>query len=341
MPRAPRINFPDAVYHVTSRGNGRARIFFDDDDRRRFLRQLEDNVRTHAIVLYAFVLMDNHYHLLLRTPRANLSQFMQRLNTSYALYARYKHRKPGHQFEARFKAKLVDEDAYLLAVTRYIHLNPIKIAACRRLSRAERVRRLEAYPWGSYPGYVAKRYEQKFVCYDVLREYGPTLPAARRHYRAYVRAGVMQNDEPLLFAMQASRYAIGGEEFIDETEKRIGKLRTGRAQDADVALPTTTVDIETIDACVARHYRLDPSDLRQHGHHAGAAKAAAVELACRLTGLSGRDVGQHYGGITAAAVSNTRRKIRDDQDNLATDVQRLLIRLHRTGPTQPTRQSVK
>jgi len=89
MPRLPRINFPDALYHVTSRGNGRARIFFDDDDRRRFLRQLRDNVDTHALMLYAFVLMDNHFHLLARTPRANLSQFMQRLNTSYALYARY------------------------------------------------------------------------------------------------------------------------------------------------------------------------------------------------------------------------------------------------------------
>jgi len=108
---------------VTSRGNGRARIFFDDDDRRRFLRQLRDNVETHAIFLYAHVLMDNHFHLLARTPRANLSQFMQRLNTSYALYARYKHRKPGHQFEARFKAKLVQEENYLLAVIRYIHLN--------------------------------------------------------------------------------------------------------------------------------------------------------------------------------------------------------------------------
>ena len=87
------------------------------------------------------LLMDNHFHLLARTPRANLSRFMQRLSTSYALYARYKHGKPGHQFEARFKAKVVEEDTYLLAVTRYIHLNPIKIAACRRMSKAERVQR--------------------------------------------------------------------------------------------------------------------------------------------------------------------------------------------------------
>jgi len=105
---------------------------------RRFLRQLRDNVETHAIVLDAMVLMENHFHLLARTPRANLSQFMQRLNTSYALYVRYKHRKPGHQFEARFKAKLVREDRCLLAVTRFIHLNPIKIAACRLTGKSGR-----------------------------------------------------------------------------------------------------------------------------------------------------------------------------------------------------------
>ncbi len=143
-------------------------------------------------MLYALVLTDNHFLLLLRTPRANLSQFMQRLNTSYALYARYRHRKPGHQFEARFKAKLVQEESYLLAVTRYIHLSPIKVGACRRLSKAQRVRRLEAYPWSSHPGCVAKRGAQEFVCYDVLREYGATLAAARRHYRAYVHASVMR-----------------------------------------------------------------------------------------------------------------------------------------------------
>ena len=92
-------------------------------------------------MLYAFALLDNHFHLLARTPRANLSQFMQRLNSSYALYARFKHHRPGHQFQGRFKAKLVEDETYLRMLTRYIHLNPIKIAACRKLGRAARVRR--------------------------------------------------------------------------------------------------------------------------------------------------------------------------------------------------------
>ena len=135
MPRPPRIDFPDALYHVTSRGNGRATIFHSDADRERFLAQLADSLHTAAVVLHAYVLMDNHFHLLVHTPRGNLSRFMQRLCTAYAMYARYKHRRPGHQFQGRFKAKLVEDDVYLRVLRRYMHLNPVKTAAARRLDR--------------------------------------------------------------------------------------------------------------------------------------------------------------------------------------------------------------
>ena len=146
MPRPPRIDFADALYHVTSRGNGRAEIFWSDDDRQRFLGQLSHHLQMAGVVLYAYVLMDNHFHVLVRTPRANLSAFLQRLLTAYALYARYKHRRPGHVFQGRFKAKLVEDDVYLRAVTRYIHLNPVKTAACRRMTARQRLERLNSIP---------------------------------------------------------------------------------------------------------------------------------------------------------------------------------------------------
>ena len=142
--------------------------------------QLADHLQLAAVVLYAYALMDNHFHLLCGTPRANLSRFMQRLLTAYALYARYKRRRPGHLFQGRFKAKLVEGEVYLLAVTRYIHLNPVKIAACDRWSGPQRLERLRSYRWSSYPGYVAADRSEDFVTYDVLREYGRDLGAARR-----------------------------------------------------------------------------------------------------------------------------------------------------------------
>lgn len=329
MPRPPRIDFPDAVYHVTSRGNGRARIFFDDADRSRFIRQLCHNLQTHAIILYAYVLMDNHFHILARTPRANLSRFMQQLNTSYALYARYKHRKPGHQFEGRFKAKLIQEESYMLAVTRYIHVNPIKTTACRELTWQERIQRIEAHSWSSYPGYIAKKNAEDFICYDVLKEYGSNMISARRLYRAYVDTSLMEDDRLICDAMCASRYAIGDESFIKATEKRLQKHRKGTAQDKDLDLPIVTVPIETIDAYVSEHFQIDPGKLFEHGHRAGKAKYLAVELACRLAGLTNRDVGAHYGGISSAAVSIIRRNVREGKYEISQVMKQLLTKIHR------------
>jgi len=269
MARPPRIDFPDALYHVTTRGNGRARLFFTDQDRTHFLEQLRDGVVTAGVVLYGFVLMDNHFHLLVRTPRANLSGFMQRLKTSYALYARYKHRRPGHLFEGRFKAKLVQDETYLLALTRFIHLNPVKTAVCRSLSRAERVRRLEGYDWSSYPGYVSAKRAIDWVCYDVLKEYSFQWATARRQYRAYTHACLLEDDRPIREALQASRYAIGDESFRETTERQLARRRRGRAQDADVALPRLVYTLERIDAVVSAEYGVRAEALKSLGHTAG------------------------------------------------------------------------
>jgi len=239
---------------------------------------------------------------------------MQRLLTSYALYWRFKHRRPGHLFQGRFKAKLVEDDVYLLAVTRYLHLNPVKTAACRRMSRQERLARLEAYPWSSYRGYTAAAKAQEFVRYDVLKEYGNDLSWARRHYRAYVRACLLEDDAPLLEAMAASRYAIGGSAFIERTEERIGERRTGRVQDRDLDLPRWTVSLDEIDAAVARHYRVDPSLFSAHGRRVGPAKGIAVELAAELADLSSRAIGERYGiGATAVAANRCRLAARPEQ----------------------------
>ena len=149
----------------------------------------------------------------------------------------------------------------------------------------------------------------------------------------------METDQPILDAMRASRYAIGDDPFIGQTEKRLGERRTGRVQDKDLALPAVTVDIDTVDAYVARHYRIDAADLKEHGHRAGPAKAVAVALACRLTGLSGRAVGQHYGGISASAVSNIRRRVHETQTDILPVVDRLLATIREAESATP--QSVK
>ena len=327
MPRPPRIDFPDALYHVTSRGNGRATIFHSDADRERFLAQLADSLHTAAVVLHAYVLMDNHFHLLVHTPRGNLSRFMQRLCTAYAMYARYKHRRPGHQFQGRFKAKLVEDDVYLRVLSRYMHLNPVKTAAARRLDRRARLRLLNGYRWSSYSGYVDRKHVEEFVAYDVLNEFSADAAAARRQYRAFVEQCLLADDDAALRLMTASRYAIGGDRFVERTEAEIERRRTGGDADRDLDLPRSVLPIAAIDKAVAAYFGIEPEDLARHGRSVGTAKIAAVELACRLTGLSQRLIGLHYGGIGSAAVSTIHRKVREGRYDVASPLNAILRKL--------------
>ena len=317
MPRPPRIEFAGALYHVTSRGNGRARLFFGDSDCERFLLQLQDNIDTYEVILYAYVLMQNHYHLLVRTRHANLSRFMQRLNTSYALYSRYKHRKPGHRLERRFHGKLVEGDDYALTLTRYIHLNPVKVAAAGAWDRTERLRRLESTRrWSSYGGYVDERRVEPFVCYDVLKSLGGKPTEARDRYRAYVQACLLKDDEPLRDLLQKSRHGIGSEEYIRELESKLRGRKTGDVRDRDVAFPKPWADVTWIDEVVSAEFGVPSGSFKMNGHAKGVgwAKAMAIELACRLTGLTQREIGGRYGGISSQAVSLARRKVREQGD---------------------------
>ena len=314
MPRPPRKEFAGALYHATSRGNGRSRIFFGDADRKRFLSQLQDCLEQYDIILYAYVLMNNHYHLLVRTRHANLSRFMQRLNTSYALYSRYKHKKPGHRLEGRYKAKLVQGDEYLLTLTRYIHLNPIKVRAMLNLERTARVRYLEQYEWSSYRGYVDKKSQEDIVCYDVLKTMGRSERERRREYREYVYGCLMEDDDRIKEALALSACGIGDESYINDLEEEMRGRKTGSAQDRDIDYPEEFVDVGHVDEVVAEAYGIKLEMLKAHGHTSGVGvvKAVAMELACRLTGMTQRAVGVRYGGISSQAVSHARRRVKAD-----------------------------
>lgn len=144
MARPLRIEYSGALYHVMSRGNARKAIVRDDVDREKRLDWLRRTVETYGWRLHAFVLMDNHDHLFVETPEANLSAGMQFLNGGYSSYFNRRRRRSGHLFQGRFKAQLIEEEGYFLEVSRYIHLNPV---------RAKRIPP-EKYPWSSYPGYV-------------------------------------------------------------------------------------------------------------------------------------------------------------------------------------------
>jgi len=141
MARPLRIEFPGAVYHVTSRDNTRAPIFIDDSDREDFLSILGSVVRRYNWLCHAYCLMGNHYHLIIETIEGNISRGMRQLNGVYTQKFNWKHARTGHIFQGRFKAILVEKESYLLEVSRYVVLNPV---------RANMVERPEAWRWSNY-----------------------------------------------------------------------------------------------------------------------------------------------------------------------------------------------
>jgi REP element-mobilizing transposase RayT len=148
MARPWRIQYVGALYHVFSRGNNQQNIFVTDDDRYLFLDTIGQMSERLDIDIYAYVLMDNHYHLLLGTPNANLSRSMQWLGTTYTRRFNIEHVQSGHLFQGRYKSILVENDAYLMQLSYYIHNNPL---------RAGIVKRLIDYRWSSYPAYAYNR----------------------------------------------------------------------------------------------------------------------------------------------------------------------------------------
>lgn len=139
-----------------------------------------------------------------------------------------------------------------------------------------------------------------------------TAATARRHYRAYVEACLTDDDRPLQEVMRAGRYAVGSEAFVRKIEKTLKQARTGRPADRDLDLPRQRVNLELISQVVAEAFGVDVGLLTQHGRRAGPAKAVALELACRLTELNQRAIGEHYGQITSMAVCMARRRLKED-----------------------------
>jgi len=159
MARPHRVAFENAIYHVTTRGVRRLVVFRDDVDRRRFVRTLALVVGRFGWELLSYVLMDNHVHLFVRTPRANISKGMQRLLSGYALWWTKRHGEPGHLFQGRFHSSLVEGESYFWTVSRYVHLNPV---------RAGIVSRPEDWQWSSFAGFVDARRRVSWIAYEAV-----------------------------------------------------------------------------------------------------------------------------------------------------------------------------
>ena len=150
--RPPRIEFAGAVHDVMARGDRREEIFRDDRDRGKFLGYLAEGAERYRVKVHCYVLMENHFHLVASTPEGNLSKWMHQLKTAYTVYFNRRHQVVGHLFQGRFKSTVIEAEKYLLEVSRYLHLNPVRGMVLGQGTASERRERLREYRWSSYPG---------------------------------------------------------------------------------------------------------------------------------------------------------------------------------------------
>jgi REP element-mobilizing transposase RayT len=216
MPRKARIDAPGALHHIIVRGINRREIFFDDSDRNNFLDRLGAILADSNTPCFAWTLMPNHLHLLLRTGTSPIATVMRRLLTGYAMSFNRRHRRHGHLFQNRYKSVLCQEDPYFLELVRYIHLNPL------RSGIVQEYRKLDTYPYCGHGALMGKT-EHSFqdVGY-VLNSFGGKIPEARRFYQEFVKKGAAVGRRPELTGGGFVRSA-GGWSAIGTMRK--GKIR--------------------------------------------------------------------------------------------------------------------
>ena len=210
MARQARIEYKGALYHLTSRGNAQQDIYRSDEDRFEFLDILRRSRNRYNCTIYAYCLMDNHYHLLVETPDGNLSQFMRQLNGVYTQKFNFTHRSTGHIFEGRYKSILVQRDLYLLELARYIVLNPV---------RAGMVRSAKNWPWSSYRATAGLTASTEWLDSDwLLSNFSKKRRIAERTYQTFVSDGKKQ---PKIWEKLRNQVYLGDDTFIKKSQKRI------------------------------------------------------------------------------------------------------------------------
>lgn len=264
MTRPLRIEFSGALYHVTSRGDGQEDIYLDDNDRRNYLAVLKEVCKRFNWVVHAYCLMTNHYHVLVETPDGNLAKGMRHLNGVYTQKFNRNHKRAGHVFQGRYKAILVQKDAYLLELSRYIVLNPV---------RARMVRAAKDWPWSSYRATAGFTKVDEWLTVDwVLRLFSRKKAEAIKQYRLFVSEG--RNQHGPWDKIQNQIY-LGNDAFVDEMQYKISPTQSlddiPLSQRRQVAKPLTYYEEKygDRDEAIFNCYKSGAYSMKEIGVHFG------------------------------------------------------------------------
>ncbi|MCJ7484191.1 MAG: transposase [Thermodesulfovibrionales bacterium] len=287
MARPLRIQYHGAVYHVTCRGNERKQIYSDDGDRQTFLKKLAESLKIYTVNLFSYVLMGNHFHLLVETPLGNLGEFMRQFNITYTSYYNRRHNRVGHLYQGRYKSIIVDKENYLSVLSRYIHLNPVRMKEMKDKTPKEKMDYLIQYPWSSLPDYLFINSREGFIDYEmVLNEYGGDNERGRKNYQERIYKDLSNG---LTIHDRIKGQSILGEEgFIEWIRDRFLKGKVDREcpplrqlqqykSGEQIFASITRVSGQSMDEILTKRNPL---------------KYLTMDLLCRIGGLKEREVGR-------------------------------------------------
>jgi REP element-mobilizing transposase RayT len=324
MPRKARIDAPGALHHIIIRGIERKPIFRDSQDYRNFIERLEIVLIDSDTPCYAWALMQNHVHLLLRTAKVSISTVMRRLLTGYAQQFNRRHNRHGHLFQNRYKSILCEEDSYLLELVRYIHLNPVRAGTVKNLKA------LNSYPLCGHSVLMGRiKYQWQDTTY-VLGLFDKTVREARKEYSSFISKGVALGRRPDLVGgglirshggwaaikylrsnglrVHSDERILGSSNFVESVLKKANENLEKKT-----LLQTKGIDLKLLIEVVTNHFDLHPSQLKSSSRNRVVARARSIIccLAIDRLMMKGAEVARQF-NLTPSAVSKLSSRGRHD-----------------------------
>ena len=301
MARPLRIQYPNAFYHVMSRGNEEKRIFRARQDYERMRRYFREARERYGFVIYAYALMGNHFHILGETPAANLSAVMHFLNGSYTSYFNTRTDRKGHLFQGRYRSVLVEKDTCLMELTRYIHLNPV---------RAGLVNRPEDYEYTSYRACIDPACEDVVSREFLWRLVSDRIEEAPDRYRRFVESAIGRKEEdPFRGAFKGA--VLGSDAFIAETMRKVGEEGgPGKGAPGGKKVPRG-YDLEGISKMIgARSGAAGTEPVKRRNFN----RDLAIYAARKLTACRNREIGDFFGGLSESGVTRVCRRFENKME---------------------------
>ena len=313
MARPLRIEGAGLWYHVMCRGNGGQHVFTDDRDREAFLGRLGTVAGAFRVEIHAYALMGTHLHLFVRTREANLARFMQHLLSWYTQWFNIRHGSRGHLFQGRYKALLVDKNAYGTEVSRYIHLNPVWTGGTTKKAVAEQRAALHEYRWSSYRAMIGSaRKEEWLETKATLARWGDSVREQQRKYAEFVEEGLVGGiEDPAEEARVQS--ILGRDRFVDRVRRLLHGRKAGDRESARARRWLLAENVEAVIDEVARAYKVRPDEVKKagSGRRRNEARDVAMWLArerCAARCSLG-EIGKAMGGVGKSAVNMACRRV--------------------------------